>query len=288
MYAGNDPTFCRLGPALPIHPVLIAVPHAGRDYPDALIARATVSRDRLEGLEDRHADALIGQAVAAGVVALVATRPRCWLDLNRDEREIDPVTVTPAPPAHQLIQSAKLRGGLGLVPRRIPGAAELWRGPMPMAEMDARIARHHRPFHAAIALELELIRARFGTAMLIDLHTMPPLPRDAFAKTPQVVIGDRYGRSIATPLIERLCAAVSASGLTVARNAPYAGGYTLDRHGAPARGVHAVQVEIDRSLYLAPDMRTLGAGVAAIRTLVAALAEAAREAMIDPAAIAAE
>ncbi len=288
MHAGSDLTFARLGPPVPIHPVLIAVPHAGRDYPAAMLANATVSRDRLEALEDRHADALAEPAIAAGHVALVARRPRSWLDLNRDEREIDPATVTPPPPAFRLIQSAKLRGGLGLIPRRMAGAAELWRTPIPADELQARIDLGHRPFHAAIADELADMRARFGSALLIDLHTMPPLP-DRPGPPPRVVLGDRYGRSIAPWLIDRLAAVIAGSGLPAVRNMPYAGGYTLDRHGAPARGIHAIQVEIDRTLYLEQDRRTLGSGAAMVSDLVIALAAAAGDALdIGPAAIAAE
>jgi N-formylglutamate amidohydrolase len=287
--AGPQPTFVRLGPPGPSRPVLLAVPHAGRDYPDALLANALVSRSRLEGLEDRHADALIAAAIAAGTVALVACRPRSWLDLNRDEREIDPATVTPPPPAHRLIQSAKLRGGLGLIPRRMPGASELWRAPLPASELDARIAGHHRPFHAAIADELASARARHGAAMLIDLHSMPPVPNEAFGGAPQVVIGDRYGRSAPPFLVERVAAIVREFGLTPAHNAPYAGGYTLDRHARPARGIHAVQIEIDRTLYLAPDRRTPSFGVSRISALVAAIVDGMVDALaIGPPAIAAE
>jgi N-formylglutamate amidohydrolase len=275
MHAEISPTFVRRGPLVAGRPVLIAVPHAGRDYPAALLANATVPRQRLEALEDRHADALAASAIAAGTVALIACLPRSWLDLNRDEREIDPATVTPPPPAHRLIQSAKLRGGLGLIPRRIPGAAELWRAPVPAAELQARIDTYHRPFHAAITHELSAMRARFGPVLLIDLHTMPPLSAEAPAGTPQIVIGDRYGRSVAPALVDRLTAVAAGFGLSVARNAPYAGGYTLDRHGAPGRGIHAVQIEIDRTLYLEDDRRTLGPGAAMAMAMVAALTDAA-------------
>lgn len=289
MHAGNNPTFVRLGPRVPARPVLIAVPHAGRDYPAAMLANATVPRERLEALEDRHADALAQPAIAAGTPALVARLPRSWLDLNRDEREIDPATVTPAPPAFRLIQSAKLRGGLGLIPRRMAGAAELWRAPIPADELQARIEAYHRPFHAAISCELEAMRARLGTALLIDLHTMPPLPAEPAGRAPQVVLGDRYGRSVAPALIERLVAVVAGFGLSIARNTPYAGGYTLDRHGAPGRGIHAVQIEFDRTLYLEEDRRTLAPGMAMVSALVAALVDAAADELLsDPAAIAAE
>jgi N-formylglutamate amidohydrolase len=289
MHSGNTPTFARLGPLAPVRPVLIAVPHAGRDYPDSMLANATVSRERLEALEDRHADALAAAAIDAGTVALIARLPRCWIDLNRDEREIDPATVTPPPPAARLIQTAKLRGGLGLIPRRMPGAAELWRAPISAADLHARIEACHRPFHAAIAEELERLRAQFGAALLIDLHSMPSLPVEPFARTPQVVIGDRYGRSVAPSLVDRLGAVIAGFGLTMARNAPYAGGYTLDRHGAPPRGIHAVQIEIDRTLYLEANRRSLSPGVTMVSALVAALADAAAvELNLPPQAIAAE
>jgi N-formylglutamate amidohydrolase len=287
--AGPPSTFVRLGPPGAPRPVLLAVPHAGRDYPESLLANALVSRTRLEALEDRHADAPIAPAVAVGTVALVACRPRSWLDLNRDEREIDPATVTPPPPAHRLIQSAKLRGGLGLIPRRMPGASELWRAPLAASEIEHRIATHHRPFHAAIARELAEARTRHGAAMLIDLHSMPPIANETFGAAPQVVIGDRYGRSAPAGLIDRIAATVREFGLTVAHNAPYAGGYTLDRHARPERGIHAVQIEIDRTLYLAQDRRSLSAGLSRVSALVAAIVEAmVQELSADPSAIAAE
>lgn len=285
----STPNFVRLGPAVPRRPVLLAVPHAGRDYPDALLANAAVSRDRLESLEDRHADALIGDAVRDGTAAFVARLPRSWLDLNRDEREIDPATVTPPLPPHRLIQSAKLRGGLGLIPRRLPGSADLWRAPLPAAEIEARIAGYHQPFHLAIAAELDRMRALFGVAVLIDFHTMPPIPAGVFGAAAQVVIGDRYGRSASPRLVERIGAAARSAGLQTVRNAPYAGGYTLDRHARPACGQHAIQVEVDRTLYLAADRRSLAAGAAAMRQLVAAMVNAVVDELAeDPAAMAAE
>ena len=287
--AALQPTFVRLGPAALLHPVLLCVPHAGRDYPAAMLANAAVPRDRLEALEDRHVDALIAQAVAAGHGAFVAQRARCWLDLNRDEREIDAGMLDPPPPSHRLIQSAKVRGGLGLIPRRAAGVGELWRATLPAAEVEARIAGHHRPYHAAVAEMLETARARFGAALLLDCHSMPPVPSEAFGPAPRIVLGDRFGRSAGGRLVDRIAALIEDAGLTVARNAPYAGGYTLDRHGRPARNVHAIQIEIDRSLYLDADRRGLGPGAAEVGRLLKAIATAmAEELAVAPSAIAAE
>ncbi len=254
-----------------------------------MLANAAVPRERLESLEDRHVDALIGEAVAAGCIAFVARTARSWLDLNRDEREIDPAMLTPPPPAQRLIQSAKLRGGLGLIPRRIAGAGELWRGPVAASDVEARIASHHRPYHAAIADALAVTRARFGAALLLDCHSMPPVGHEPFKPSPRIVVGDRYGHSASARLVERLVAVIEGVGLCVARNAPYAGGYTLDRHGRPQRGLHAVQIEIDRDLYLERDRRTLASGAGKVAMLLAQIAAAAEDELAgDAAAIAAE
>ena len=283
------PSFVRLGPVIPIGPVVLSVPHAGRDYPATMLANATVPRERLEALEDRFADVLIGDCVVAGATAFVALAARAWLDLNRDEREVDGGMIAPPPPAHRLIQSAKVRGGLGLVPRRIAGIGELWRTPLPAAEIERRIAGHHLPYHAAIDAALAAARARFGAAMLLDCHSMPPVTSENASPPPRIVIGDRYGHSASGRLVERLVAVVEGAGLPVARNAPYAGGYTLDRHGRPQRGIHAIQIEIDRTLYLGEDRRTPGDGVPMIAALVAAMAAAAADELAGAApAIAAE
>lgn len=258
--------YMRHGPADPALPVILSVPHAGRDYPAELLAALRVPRARIEMLEDRHADLLVGEAVAAGATVYISTRPRSWIDLNRHEREIDPGMIEPPPDKDLLIASGKVRGGLGLIPRRVAGAGELWRGPITADELERRLADHHRPWHDALARSLVAARRRFGAALLIDCHSMPPLPgRDAAA----VVLGDRHGASAAYPLVETAAATVARAGLSVQRNAPYAGGHTLDRHGRPADNIHAIQIEIDRRTYLAPDLMTPGPGVTRIARLIA-------------------
>ncbi len=267
-------------------PVLVGVPHAGRDYPAALLAGARLARAQIETIEDRHADRLAGGAVAAGARAIVATRARAWIDLNRSERELDPAMIAPPPPADHLVRSARVDGGLGLLPRRI-GGAEIWRERVPAAELARRVTLLHRPYHAAIAAELAAIRADHGFAVLIDCHSMPPLPGGRGAA--RVVIGDRHGRSAASRLVGRAHRLIAAAGLRAALNAPYAGGYTLERHAAPALGIHALQIEFDRSLYLDAALREPGPGLAAIVTLVAELARAlADEALAHHAPLAAE
>jgi len=281
--------FLRFGSPVPACPVILAVPHAGRSYPPTLIASAAMPRARLETLEDRFADRLIADAVAAGTTAFVARRARAWIDLNRDERELDPAMIeSPALLTHA-IGSARVRGGLGLIPRRISGGAAIYRRRLTAAEISARIESDHRPWHAALAEALEAARARFGVALLLDLHSMPPIAPTREELPPRIVIGDRYGRSAAGRLIDCVEAAADRAGLRHARNSPYAGGYTLDRHGKPPARVHAIQIEMDRSLYLAPDLRSAGTGLVRMQAFVAALtATLAEEILLVPPALAAE
>jgi len=277
-----------LGPAHPASPVVLAVPHAGRNYPPDLLAASRLPRSKLEALEDRHADMLVTGAVEAGATALVAIHARAWIDLNRDEREIDPAMLD-APPLVPLLASAKVRGGIGLVPRRIADGGEIWRRRLSQREVDRRILQDHRPWHRALAELLDRARARFGCAVLIDCHSMPPLPASSSGRPPHVVMGDRFGRSAADRFGDRLCAVVETAGLKVARNTPYSGGHTLDRHGRPDSMIHALQVEIDRSLYLEPDLRRPSDGAATVIDLVRRIAAAlADEAISYPPALAAE
>jgi N-formylglutamate amidohydrolase len=282
----SPPPFRRLGPAAPRSPVVLSVPHAGRAYSEGLLAAARVSRARLESLEDRLVDRLVWRAVEDGAVALIADSPRAEIDLNRDERELDPAMVLPRPPADSTVESARTRGGLGLIPARIAGSGAIWRHRIAAAEVARRIERIHRPFHEAIEAELELAKARFGIAVLLDCHSMPP--RGTVGDAP-VVLGDRHGGSIAEALVAAAERAGREAGFKVARNAPYAGGHITERHGRPRRGVHALQLELDRSLYLAPDLRTTGPGFDRVARLIAAIASALASAALNPPeAIAAE
>jgi N-formylglutamate amidohydrolase len=281
--------FHRLGPARPASPVILAVPHAGRIYPPELIAAAAMPLSRLEALEDRFADLLVTKAVDDGATAFVARHARAWIDLNRDEREIDPAMIDGLTPPPHAIGSARVRGGLGLIPRRIGGGGDIYRRRLTMSEVAQRIASDHRPWHAALAEALAEARARFGVAVLLDCHSMPPITRDAAREPPRLVIGDRYGRSAASRFVDRIAEIGQSEGVGTGRNSPYAGGHTLDRHGRPGSGIHAIQIEIDRSLYLAPDMRAAGPGMAQVRILIARLVAAlADEALNLPPALAAE
>lgn len=262
------PSFDRIGPIPPDSPVVISVPHAGRDYPLQLRAAAAVPVASMLALEDRHVDTL-ALAARDDETLFVQRRARAWIDLNRAEDERDPLIDDGARPIPAGAAATKLRSGLGLVPRRAAPGVTLWRRRLADDEVRQRIVEDHRPYHAALGDALAAARARFGAALLIDLHSMPPLPGSSAA---QIVIGDRFGRSAGARLVHRIEAEVATSGLTVALNAPYPGGHILGRHGRPAQGIHAIQIEIDRRLYLdarldAPG-KTLGATAALLRRMI--------------------
>ncbi|WP_419827799.1 N-formylglutamate amidohydrolase [Sphingomonas sp.] len=264
-----DPPFVRLGPAGAPTPLVIAVPHAGRCYPDELLAASRLPRSALETIEDRFADLLVADAVRDGAVAIVARVARAYVDLNRDPREIDPAIVRDAG-ALDTRSSDKVAGGLGAVPSRIAAGGAVWRRPLAAAEIARRLALVHRPYHDAVADALDAAAARHGVALLIDCHSMPSLgPGGA-----RIVLGDLHGRSAALRFTVAALAAVKMCGQPCARNRPYAGGHSLERHGDPHRHRHALQVEVDRALYLDPGCRDPGADLASARTLVATIAAA--------------
>ena len=278
----GPPWFERLGPPVAATPLVCAVPHAGRLYPEDLLAASTVPLAVLEQLEDRYADLLIAKAVEAGAVAVVARVARAWIDLNRGEEDLD--LALRDPPGSGPPQSPRARSGLGLLPLRV-GRRELWREPPSRESAAARIATIHRPYHEQIASALEDACQRFGHAVLIDCHSMPTL---GGLRPAQVVVGDGHGRSAGKGVATAIARIARDQGFSAALNSPYAGAHGIARHGRPAQNIHAIQIEIDRALYLERDMRTPSNGIDRARTLFAALTQAAVTATQPLFAIAAE
>jgi N-formylglutamate amidohydrolase len=256
-------------------PILIAVPHAGRHYPPRLVERMRAPRHAALKLEDRYADKL-AEAVSRETEAavLIAQAPRAMIDLNRAVEDMDWDMVRTGPPAGQprLRIGRRARSGLGLVPRRLPEIGELWTERMEQSELEARIEGIHRPYHEALGETLRAVRERWGAALLIDLHSMPPLGRrGAGEPTPDFVIGDRFGAACDSALTAAAFDHIGQAGRVVAHNRPYAGGYVLDRHSAPGQGLHALQLEVCRGAYLDARMREPGAGFAAVVEVVSGL-----------------
>ena len=245
-------------------PVLLSVPHAGRDYPEWLIALCKGGAQALHALEDPLVDDLVEGAIDKGIGAVVARAPRAAIDCNRGEEEIDPTVVRTGPIA---ALSARARGGLGIVPGRTATHGSLWRQPIQRQELEDRLTQAHRPYHQAIEDALARLLDEFGCALLLDCHSMPP-PDSG----PSVIIGDRYGQSAGPWVTSEAVKIVTSMGFQAGVNQPFAGGHVVQRHGAPARGIHALQIEIDRRCYLQHNLMRRGPGFGKVSRLFEQLA----------------
>ncbi|MGY6634767.1 MAG: N-formylglutamate amidohydrolase [Alkalilacustris sp.] len=238
-------------PAILRSSVLFASPHSGRDYRPEFLMRTALDPLALRSSEDAFVDRLIACVPEFGATLMTARLPRAWLDLNRSPDELDPLLIEGAP---RVPQTPRITAGLGVVPRVVAGGRAIYRKRLSLAEALERIDTSWRPYHDGLAATLDGLRARFGRAVLIDCHSMP---REAISVSgrwagglPQVVLGDRFGQAAAPDIVDRVEAAFVAAGLRVARNTPFAGAFTAEHYGRPAEGLHVVQVEIDRTLYM--------------------------------------
>jgi len=254
-------------------PILLSIPHSGREYDPAVLANSSGGRAALEVLEDPLVDRLAWRTIAAGIGAVIQPVPRAVIDCNRDEGEVDPAAIAGVGPAVGL----RARHGLGLVPSRTLRHGSLWRRPINRAELERRVAEVHRPYHRALADGLADLQARHGEALLLDCHSMPAR---SHARA-DVVIGDRHGSSAAGWLSAEATRLVRSEGFQATLNDPYAGGAITSRHGQPATGVNALQLEIDRSLYLDRDGRRAGPGFDNIARLIEKIAMGLGEALAD-------
>lgn len=271
----HGPAFTYVTPRSMPLPIVIAVPHAGRVYPGEVLANLRDAELSQLRLEDRYVDRL-GTAIAGqtGTGLLVAHAPRAMLDLNRSHDDVDWDMVSGVrmrTPKHSA-NNRRARSGLGLVPRRLPGFGEIWRERLTADELKGRIDAIHRPYHALLRDELERIRDEWGAALLVDLHSMPPLRTPSgHDRAPEIVLGDRFGASCSGSLIGRAFRFLEARDCPRAHNRPYSGGYVLDRHAAPARGLHALQVEVCRSTYLDERLAEPSANLPQVANMLAGL-----------------
>lgn len=254
-----------LGPAESRYPVILSVPHAGRNWTPMMRAAARHSPETLIALEDRHADRLVETAVAAGFTALVAHTPRAWLDLNRAPDDLDWPRLTGERGGEV---SARAAAGIGIVPDRITGLGSLWRPPLDRREVATRVAAIHVPWHRRLGELIDATVARHGEAVVLDVHSMPA----AGAKGVELVLGTRRGRSVAAEWVRVAREALTAGGRRVAIDEPYAGAYLAERHGHPAARRHVLQLELCRSLYLERTMREVSSGLTRAQDDVLAVA----------------
>lgn len=234
-------------------PVIVSIPHAGRIYPQEILDEARVSQPVLEQLEDRWSDLIARNAGQAGATVVMAQYARAVADCNRAELQMAAVEVASDLKSQMTATGQKERAGLGVIPTRLGQAGPLWRRPIAHAAWNWRLNQIHRPFHAALAQQLEWARQQHGFAILIDLHSMPTIAANRIGHGQQLIVGDRFGASGADWLSSAAMAMGHALGLSVGLNRPYAGGYILERHAAPDQQIYGVQLEWDRALYLKAD-----------------------------------
>jgi N-formylglutamate amidohydrolase len=245
--------------------VLLSVPHSGRDYPGWLIDMASGGRAALTTLEDPLVDRLAWRAVNRGVGAVVARAPRAAVDCNRAEDEVDPAVIEGG---RREGLTARARGGLGIVPARTPHHGFLWRRAIGPRQLEERLEQAHRPYHQAIEDQLERLIERFGCALLLDCHSMPPPP----AGIPAIVFGDCRGRAADAPVSLEALRIARGLGFEAGLNEPFAGGHIVERHSRPSRNVHALQIEIDRRCYLTLPANAPGPRFDEVAALIEALA----------------
>jgi len=236
-------------PDAPVAPIVFASPHSGRDYTAAFIAASRLDSLRLRRSEDSFVDELFADIPALGMPLVCATFPRAFCDANREPWELDPAMFEEALPAWVNTASPRVGAGLGTIAKVVASGESIYRGKLRFAEAEARIRTCWEPFHAALAAEVEAMHARFGACVLIDCHSMPAnsLPPRHPA---DIVLGDAHGTSCAPAVIATVEAVLAGLGFIVRRNDPYAGGYITRHYGRPREGVHAVQIEINRTLYM--------------------------------------
>ena len=238
-------------PARATSAVVFASPHSGRVYPQDLTAQAQVPDLVLRSSEDAFVDLLIADAPEFGAALVTSQVPRSYVDFNRAADEFDPALIEGVAKAGL---NPRVASGLGVIARVVANGRSIYRGKLPRAEADRRILRYWSPYHAALADALERTHRRFGQVLLCDVHSMPHEALNGHAARgaarPDVVIGDRWGASARGDVVDGVEAILTKAGFTVARNAPFAGAYIAQRYGQPSRGMHAVQIEIDRALYL--------------------------------------
>lgn len=279
---GPDPVILSLPPVQSI-PFVYSSPHSGTLYPPEFLAAARLDDVAIRRSEDSFVDELFAAVPRLGAPLVAARYARAFCDVNREPYELDPAMFEDELPAFANTTSLRVAGGHGTIARVVGAGAEIYRGKLTFAEADNRIRGCYQPYHNTLSRLLAETRARFGVAVLIDCHSMPsvggPLERDSGRHRPDIVLGDRYGSACAPELVETATQVMHSLGYRVTRNAPYAGGFNTHHYGRPAERLHALQIEINRALYMDEERLQKGPGFARLAVdlerLVVALAAVA-------------
>lgn len=231
--------------------VVFSSPHSGADYPAEFLAQSVLDSHKIRSSEDAFVDELFDAAPDFGAPLLAASVPRAYVDLNRSSEELDPGIVEDVGAKSH---NPRITSGLGVIPRVVANGRAIYRGKISRAEADERLKSAWVPYHAQLKRLLSEAESLFGESILVDCHSMPHEALDATfpvgTPRPDIVLGDRFGAAAGSEIVDRIEAAFAGAGLNVARNAPFAGAYIVQAYGRPSRQRHAIQVEIDRALYM--------------------------------------
>lgn len=245
------PPFVISRPAEQTAPIIFCSPHSGRSYPQEFLAASQLDAQTLRKSEDCYVDELFEAVARFGAPLIAARFPRAYLDVNREPYELDPELFDEPLPDFANAQTMRVVGGLGTIARIVSDTEEIYGGTIALAAAFERIERLYKPFHAALAQLIEETRATFGYAILVDCHSMPSSSASfPAAARPEFVIGDRFGTSCDARITRLIRDILGQQGRQVQLNRPYAGGFITEFYGQPKHGVHAIQLEINRGLYL--------------------------------------
>ena len=255
--------------------LVYSLPHSGRYYPESFIAEARQTPQGLRVSEDAFVDELVGITPVLGVYGLTSRYARAFCDVNRNALELDARLIRGELPKAALSLSARVKAGFGVIARRLSAEEDIYRQPLDMTEVNRRLDLIHRPYHEALKRLLAEAR-RNGPAILIDWHSMPSVALNHFRNgeiKPDIVLGNRHGETCSDALVRRVRNVLEGAGLRVGLNKPFAGGYIVETYGRPAAGIEALQIEINRAIYMDEDILKPHAGAVRLRTVFRDLTE---------------
>ena len=230
--------------------IVIASPHSGRNYLSSVKEQSILDPITLRSSEDAFVDELMDFAPALGIPLICSEIPRAFVDLNRGRDELDPAIIEGIKPNRQ---NPRVISGLGVIPRVVANGKEIYSGKLSKEAAIERLENFWDPYHSKLAELLDRARQQFGYSILIDTHSMPHeaiLNASSSFRTSQIVLGDRYGATCAPEIINDLIKLISKNGLRASRNIPFSGAYIVQKYGSPGLNRHAIQLEIDRSIYM--------------------------------------
>ena len=250
-------------------PFVFSSPHSGRIYPTSFIKGSNLDATALRRSEDCFVEEIFAGVIQLGAPLIHAHFPRAYLDANREPYELDPAMFADPLPPHVNTRSLRVAGGLGTIARVVADATEIYREPLTYAEAERRIRLLYMPFHDTLRNLLEETHRAFGGALLIDCHSMPsiagPADDDMGTARPDMILGDRYGTACASEITQKAECILKDLGYSATRNNPYAGGFNTEHYGRPNRGLHALQIEINRGLYMNEAKLQRGPGLKKLR-----------------------